>query len=974
MITRTKYLSLISAIFIALTALLSSCSGEKKYKIGVSQCSDDDWRQKMNREMTHELLIHPEAEMEIRSADDSSEKQIEDIDYFIKNHFDIIIAAPNEADALIPAIKRARKAGIPVLLFDRTINDSTFTAWRGADNEGIGRAAGRHALSITSSLGRPANVLEIYGRRGSSPAEGRSRGFRHVADSSRSLKIVAVADGLWDEAPAGRLADSILRLNPDIDLIYAHNDRMAIAASQAARHLGLHPKVIGIDAAPEIGIKAVSDGVIDASFLYPTEGNKTIRTALDILQGKTFRRTMTWPSAYPVTSANADLLLHQNESLKEEVDKMKNLQQELNLYWERHSAQTSLFYMLIAFLVLLGLFLFVMLRAFWTNKRHQAELELRAEQLRAEKEKQEELNIRLREEKEKQEELNLQLRAQKEKQEFLYDELNRATQSKLAFFTNVSHDLRTPLTLIQEPIEQVGNAGNLTSQQNILMRIAHKNVGILHRLINQILDFRKYENGLMSARYSHVDITTLIREWIASFDVLAGKRDIRLFLNMPEHPVMVDIDVEKIERIFFNLMSNAFKHTPANGSITFNLHEEADRIVFSVADTGEGMAADELPKIFDRFYQVDQVRPKGSGIGLALVKAFVELHGGTIAVESEPGRGSVFTVEIPIHADATLFPAPPSDAAPSEKEIAGETTPISLPDAIRAEVRDMEARMDEKVAEFDPEKPLTLLIEDNEDMRRMISTLLEDEYNVITAVDGREGLRLAARYVPDLIISDVMMPGMDGLECCHRLKSELSTSHIPVLLLTACSLDEQKTQGYDSGADGYVSKPFNIDVLKARLRSLIANRRRIRDVWNSQNAITINHGEEKPLPKRPPVTPSEAARPNLSPMDSEFYERFLAKVESSISNPDMNVDSLASELGLGRSQFYRKIKALTNYSPVELLRRMRLKRSRDLLTTTGMSISEIAYAVGFSNPAYFTKCFREAYGQTPTDLRESLYE
>ena len=637
MITRTKYLSLISAIFIALTALLSSCSGEKKYKIGVSQCSDDDWRQKMNREMTHELLIHPEAEMEIRSADDSSEKQIEDIDYFIKNHFDIIIAAPNEADALIPAIKRARKAGIPVLLFDRTINDSTFTAWRGADNEGIGRAAGRHALSITSSLGRPANVLEIYGRRGSSPAEGRSRGFRHVADSSRSLKIVAVADGLWDEAPAGRLADSILRLNPDIDLIYAHNDRMAIAASQAARHLGLHPKVIGIDAAPEIGIKAVSDGVIDASFLYPTEGNKTIRTALDILQGKTFRRTMTWPSAYPVTSANADLLLHQNESLKEEVDKMKNLQQELNLYWERHSAQTSLFYMLIAFLVLLGLFLFVMLRAFWTNKRHQAELELRAEQLRAEKEKQEELNIRLREEKEKQEELNLQLRAQKEKQEFLYDELNRATQSKLAFFTNVSHDLRTPLTLIQEPIEQVGNAGNLTSQQNILMRIAHKNVGILHRLINQILDFRKYENGLMSARYSHVDITTLIREWIASFDVLAGKRDIRLFLNMPEHPVMVDIDVEKIERIFFNLMSNAFKHTPANGSITFNLHEEADRIVFSVADTGEGMAADELPKIFDRFYQVDQVRPKGSGIGLALVKAFVELHGGTIAV-SPPWR------------------------------------------------------------------------------------------------------------------------------------------------------------------------------------------------------------------------------------------------------------------------------------------------------------------------------------------------
>lgn len=282
--------------------------------------------------------------------------------------------------------------------------------------------------------------------------------------------------------------------------------------------------------------------------------------------------------------------------------------------------------------------------------------------------------------------------------------------------------------------------------------------------------------------------------------------------------------------------------------------------------------------------------------------------------------------------------------------------------------------MDERVAAFDPKKPLVLLIEDNADMRRMICTLLADDYNLITASDGREGLAFAARYVPDLIISDVMMPGMDGIECCRRIKEEVSTSHIPVLLLTACSLDQQKAEGYDSGADGYLSKPFNIDVLRARIRSLIANRRRIRDVWNNANVISLGHGKEKPLPPKASVTPSEAGRPKLSAVDNEFYNRFMEKVEASLGNPDLNVDGLAGELGLGRSQFYRKIKALTNYSPVELLRRMRLQRARDLLTTTGQTISEIAYSVGFSNPAYFTKCFREAYGLTPTDLRDHLYD
>lgn len=975
-VTRRLFTSLSCLLFLIIIgaplSLFESCatdSSQRKWKIGISQCSDDDWRAKMNREVEHELLIHPEAEVEIRSADDDSRKQCADIQYFIDNGFDMIIAAPNEADAVTPSIRKAHDAGIPVMLFDRSINDSCYTAWRGADNVAIGNAAGEYAVALAAHNGGKAKILELFGLRGSTPAEGRHRGFIQAISDHPELTLLSSVEARWNEGPATRITDSILRLHPDLDIIYAHNDRMAIAASKAARKLGLRPKVIGIDAAPEIGVKAVRDRIIDATFLYPTEGNKIIRTALDILEGRPYDRYVAWPSAWTVDSSNADILLQQNESLEEEIEKMRTLKGEMDQFWQKHSAQTSLFYLLIAFLVLLCLFLFLLLRAFWTNKRHQAELEARAELLRIEKEKQVELNGRLSDEKEKQVELNARLRDEKEKQEFLNEEIRRATQSKLAFFTNVSHDLRTPLTLIQEPIEQLIVADNLTSSQKILMRIASRNVGILHRLIDQILDFQKYENGLIHLHRSHADLTALVREWISAFEILARKRDIRLYLNMPETPLYADIDIEKIERVFFNLMSNAFKHTPANGIITFSLAEsEPASLIFSVADTGEGMAAEELPNIFDRFYQVDQVRPKGSGIGLAIVKAFIDLHGGSISVESEPGRGSTFTVVLPLESTGEAVAVNEASSI-SKSQIVHST----LTSAVEAEIRDIEASIDEKVAAFDTAKPLILLIEDNSDMRRMIATLLADDYNIIYACDGREGLAFAARYVPDLVISDVMMPGMDGIECCRRIKEEISTSHIPVLLLTACSLDEQKAQGYDSGADRYLSKPFNIEVLRSRIRSLIANRRRIRDVWNNANIITLRHGEEKPLPPKASVTPSETGRPKLSPLDNDFYNRFIKKVEESLGDPDLNVDGLAAELGLGRSQFYRKIKALTNYSPVELLRRMRLQRARDLLTTTGHTISEIAYAVGFSTPAYFTKCFREAYGVTPTELRDNLY-
>lgn len=744
---------------------------------------------------------------------------------------------------------------------------------------------------------------------------GRHEGFAKEAEL-KGIDIIASAYGNWNYEDAAIKVDSLLNIYEDVDLIYAHNDRMAIAASDVARKHGKDIRIIGIDAAPEIGIKAVADSVIDATFLYPTEGYRLIRTALNILSGRPYEREKILPLSSAVDLSNADILLLQNESLEEETSKIKYLKSQVDDYWNRHSAQTSLFYAMIIILLLLFGVLFLVLRAFWQRKKHQNVLMSQNKILEEQRDTQRELN----------------------------EQLNAATQSKLVFFTNVSHDLRTPLTLIAEPVEQLAVADNLTPQQSMLMKIANKNVKILRRLINQILDFRKYENGKLNLNLVESKFGTLVKEWAESFNSIARKRDITLTVDVTlDKDFTLAVDAEKIERVFFNLMSNAFKYTPDNGSIKFSCGLDGDNLRFSIEDTGHGIGADDINNIFDRFYQVDKIHPNGSGIGLSLAKAFVELHGGSIAVESILGVGSKFTVTLPVVHVEECMPA--------------DTDNLITKADVNAELDRLEEV--DRTTTAGTELPLLLVIDDNADIRRMIVELLKDEYNIVTAPDGREGVRLAAKYVPDLIICDVMMPVMDGLECCRIIKDEVSTSHIPVLMLTACSMDEQRARGYDSGADGYLSKPFNSAVLKSRCRNLIDNRKRIKNLWSS------NGGGDVKAKERNASVP-------VNDVDSEFYSKVLDIMKKEMGNPDLNVDSLASMMGLGRSQFYRKIKALTNYSPVELLRNLRLKQAREMLTTTEKTIGEIAYEVGFSSPAYFTRCYREAFDETPTELRERI--
>lgn len=385
-----------------------------------------------------------------------------------------------------------------------------------------------------------------------------------------------------------------------------------------------------------------------------------------------------------------------------------------------------------------------------------------------------------------------------------------------------------------------------------------------------------------------------------------------------------------MERIYFNLLSNAVKYTPENGKIVVSLQADVASLRFSVFNSGSYVSSQEVDAIFERFYQIDG-HQAGTGIGLALVRAFVEMHGGQITAQSDE-KGTTFTVLLPAQSISQYHPTVVTLPA-------GETE-------VSATLVESELSADEEEAGATG-RPTVLVIDDNADIRHYVKTLLAEEYQVLDAPEAATGIRLAMKYVPDVIVSDVMMPGMDGVECCRRLKTDLQTCHIPVILLTACSLDEQRIQGYNGGADSYISKPFNSQLLLSRIRNLIDSRRQLRQFFGDNQTL---------------------AKENISDMDKDFVSRFKALVEEKMGDAELNVEDLGKDMGLSRVQLYRKLKSLTNYAPNELLRQARLKKAASLLASSEMTIAEIAYEVGFSSPSYFTKCYKEQFGESPTDF------
>lgn len=894
---------------LCLAGILMSCTQKHtRYRIGVSQCSDDEWRHKMNNEIVREALFYDGVEVEIRTAKDNNRNQIADIKYFIDKKVDLLIVAPNEAAAITPVVEKAYRQGIPVVVIDRKILSDKYTAFVGADNYEIGKDVGQYILNRLHGKGK---VLEITGLEGSTPAMERHKGLTDVLKEEPGIEITASVDGAWLQSVAGEKMDSVFQTNKNIDLVFAQNDRMAIGAYLSARQQQLEKEMlfVGIDALPgkEYGVEQIINGVLDATFIYPTGGDKVVQVAMDILEKRPYERDTKLSTAL-VDKTNARVMQLQTDHITEQDGKIERLNNQVNEYLSRYSAQTMFLYACLIILLLFAALLAIIVRAYWTKNR---------------------MNMELSRQKKKLEEQRDQLIS-------LSKQLEEATHAKLVFFTNVSHDFRTPLTLVADPVEQLLEDKALTPRQQSLLKVVHKNVHSLLRLVNQILDFRKYENDKLELVRANMNLRVQLQEWSHSFQTLALKKHIHFVLEVNDDRAdyLMAVDAEKMERVYFNLLSNAFKFTPENGTITVTLStltkEEGGRYArLVVADTGSGISVQHIRHIFDRFYQID-VNHAGSGIGLALAKAFVELHGGEITADSVEGKGTVFTVDIPM----TVVEEPSADLV-QEPRITQQT--------VVEELEDMET--EEQIP--DENKECILIIDDNADVRDYVKSLLKEEYTVIEAPDGRAGLKKAMKYVPDAIICDVMMPVMDGLECCRKLKTELQTSHIPVMLLTACSLDEQRIQGFECGADSYISKPFNSKLLLVRLRNLMDNHKRLKQFFGDKTTLS---------------------KESVSDVDKGFVDRFRELIEENLADSELSVEDLGGKMGLSRVQLYRKIKALTNYSPNELVRIARLKKAASLLASSEKTISEITYEVGFTSPSYFTKCYKEYFGESPTDF------
>lgn len=516
---------------------------EADYTIAVSQCSEDDWRAQMNKEILREALFYPGVNIEVYQAHDDNVRQIQDIESLIKKKVDLLIVAPNEAEAITPVIEKVYDAGIPVILVDRKINSEKYTAYVGADNYEIGRRAGEYIADRLKGKGR---VIEIAGLKGSTPAVERHRGMVEALKAAPDVQVIASVEAGWFQQKAGEVMDSLLDVYPQVDLVFAQNDRMAIGAYEKARQKKRAGQIafVGVDAVTD-GVESVAGGRLDATFIYPTGGDKVMQVAMAILRGEPYQRENILSTAL-VNRANARVMQMQMKHILTLDQKIELLNRQLDDYFLRYSAQKMFLYACVVILVLAGFLFFFLVRAFWVKNRLNTELSSQKQQLEQQRD---------------------QLQAQRDQLIVLSRQLEEATHAKLAFFTSVSHDFRTPLTLIADPINQLLEEKHLGERERNMLEIVRKNVAVLLRLITQILDFQKYEHGKLALRLSEFNALECIKDWTEAFHTLAFRKHIQFEVKAEgdvAQYVMV-ADAEKIERITYNLLSNAFKFTLEKG-------------------------------------------------------------------------------------------------------------------------------------------------------------------------------------------------------------------------------------------------------------------------------------------------------------------------------------------------------------------------------------------------------------------------
>ena len=899
-------------LFICILSLTISCKreGEKKFVVGVSHSSiNDSWRKAMVLDMQVKASEYPGLTLQIKDAGEDNDTQIKQIREFIKQRVDLVIISANESEPVTTAAVEAFRAGIPTIIIDRKIYSEEYTTFIGADNYEIGRAAGLFINSLLKK--RKTTIVEVWGREGSSSARDRHNGFSDALIHNDNV-ILKTVYGRW-HAKETKENIATLGLFDDIDIVYAHNDVMALAAREAIMEIDSLAvkkiKFIGIDALPGKGkgIEAVSNGHLTASFVYPTGGTTAIKVAWQILNGQPVSKQYALTSAL-IDKDNAGTLYLQTEQLadyQEQIEKQRNNLEEMLSEYRFLQNSVGLILLLLGVVGLLALYVIHIFRKV-QRKNHELKR------------------------------TNIQVEQQREELAVANRKIEQATTRKLQFFTNVSHEIKTPLTLILGPLNKLSKELPPDSPIADDIHIIKKNADRLKRVVSQLLDFRKVESNKMDMRVTEIDLVTFIEDVSSYFDNMAQSKQIQYSFQHDVSSVMLWVDTDKMEKILANLLSNAFKFTPDGGTVTIRLQDHAGYVILSVEDNGKGIQPQNLSSVFDQFFTADHLT--GTGIGLHLTHEFVGMHKGSIRVESEPGKRTVFFVELPkgkSHFDESCV------FAPSVTELSSG-------------VANLDTREMDEIVNRTYDYTI-LIVEDDPDINAYLQKELKPNFRILTAENGLVAVDILAKENVSLVISDVMMPEMNGYELCKRIKSDIVFSHIPVILLTALSDDKQRMYGIASGADEFIQKPFNIEEVKLRIVRLLEERARLRNAF----------AQELQSPAASGLKTDKAES-----MDELFMRKFMALIEESYPDSNFSIEKASEMLGLSRVHLYRKVKELTGVTPTDFLRNYRLKQAAALLRQKDCNVNEAAYATGFSSPPYFSKCFKAVYNITPTEYQE----
>jgi len=904
-------------IFLGFWALVS-CSPKNKgktYTIAFSQCvGGDQWRQTMLAEMDRELFFHNNIVFLYRDAGGNSETQVKQIEELVKHHIDLLIVSPNEAKPLTPIIERVYDAGIPVVVVDRRTNTNKYTAFVGASNFEVGQNAGRYAASLLKGNG---NIIEVTGLPDASPVIDRHNGFMDIISHYPGLHYLKKIDD--NSKPFTQVETNTLRDNKNIDLVYAQNDFMAFDAFKICKSLGLEKKIkiIGIDGLPVrgAGLDMVANKNISATVLYPTGGQEAILTAVNILENKPYDKENQLVTTV-IDSSNVRIMKLQSEKVisqqKDIQDRQKTIDKQI-LITRSQSAVISFITLAFILTLVFGGVSFYYLRE---NKK---------------------INGRL-------EKQNVEISRQKNQLVEMSYKAEQAHQAKLNFFTNISHEFRTPLTLILSPLEDLMLNPKVQVSTRQTLQLVQKNVMRLYRLVNQLMDFRKIEFKKMRLRASNNDLVGFVSEIVSSYEVLAQNKHISLNFFSSERKLGVWFDVTMIDKVIFNLLSNAFKFTKENGFIHVTISKNEEYATIIIEDNGIGMSPESISHAFEPFFQGEYENYKGTGLGLALSKELIELHSGSITVKSEKWKGTLFEIQLPL--GNRHLKEPEMIAVPESSSLITEDARIYT-----TELHERIQNPNENGQAIAEKKNSILIIEDNNDLRNYLTNKLSAVYDIMEAADANVALQTTFDYVPDLIICDVVIPGKNGLEITKILKTDVRTAHIPIILLTARGDETQKIEGLKTGADAYVTKPFNFNYLKETVNTLLNNRQKSKEHYSGEVMREVKSTVSKKT-------------------DRKFITDFCAIVESNIANDAFGVDEICIEMSISRVQLYRKVKALMNCNVNDYISSTRLQKAKYYLQHEELSISEIAFKTGFSSATYFSTAFKSKFGLTPSDFKD----